>query len=114
MRGQGGVDQTDFGLNQFSVCILFIYKSIRVARAKRVYAVEIVLRTAIPEVAEVQHGIDHSRRVAWFNTARVGTFHIKTIRISQVLGQIDWEAGNNVTEITTGHALRGYDVVAGA
>ena len=58
---------------------MLVDASHRVLPAKRILAVEIRVRASVPEVREIEHGVNHRRRVTRFNASHVDTLDVKNV-----------------------------------
>src|SRR5207302_10515211 len=96
------------GIDRDKLCV-------RITRAKRIHAVESALRTAVPEIAVVEHRIDYWRRVTRSRTTNVQR---AAVAVRDAPDRID-NAGfifrgltkHHVIKIVAEHTLRTHDVV---
>src|SRR5712691_10020007 len=88
---------------------------VRITGAKRIHAVEGTLRAAVPEIAVVEHRIDHWRRVARSRTANVDHAAIAVGDAPDGIGDAGFVfrclPHHHIIEVEPEHTLRTHDVV---
>ena len=93
---QAGVQQGDTHLNRLPRIVRPENPGGRISLTEMIDAIEDVLGSAVPKLPVVEHRIDHRRRVAWLDAARVDTAQLKAQRIDDAGGVMNALRGDDV------------------
>ena len=110
LRGEARIGQLHTHRHHRAVEAHLEHLGIRVAVAEGIHTVEHVVRAPVPEVAEIEHRVDHRGRVARGDLAGERAVHVELVGRAVVAGLGAGRA--RAGEVAGERALRGHHVVA--